>query len=157
MKVPVTAPAPEPAPVPRPAGMAARATAVLIDGVVALILVGLPVALLAGQAHSGNGSVGFNLHGWAALIWLALSFAYWIVCERLWGATLGKRLFSIRVESLGGGRPSWGQAVSRNLWRFADGFPYLLPYMLGFIVARSDAERARIGDNRAGTRVVSSS
>jgi uncharacterized RDD family membrane protein YckC len=136
--------------------MAARATAVLIDGVVALIVLGIPVALVAGETSSGNGSVGIHLHGWAALIWFVLAFGYWIVCERLWGATLGKRIFSIRVEGLDGSRPTWGQSASRNVWRLADGFPYLLPYLLGFIVAKADTGRGRIGDHRAGTHVVTS-
>ena len=36
--------------------------------------------------------MGFNLHGWPALLWVIVSLGYWIVCEHLWGATLGKRL-----------------------------------------------------------------
>jgi uncharacterized RDD family membrane protein YckC len=136
--------------------MPVRATAVLIDGVVALLALGIPIALIAGQTSSGNGNVGIHLHGWAALIWFALSFGYWIVCERLWGATLGKRIFSLRIEGPGGGRPTWGQSASRNLWRLVDAFPYLLPYVLGFIVAKTNDGRARIGDTRAGTHVVSS-
>ncbi len=74
-----------------------------------------------------------------------------VLIERLWGATLGKRIFSIRVEGLDGARPTWGQSASRNVWRLADGFPYLLPYLLGFIVAKADTGRGRIGDHRAGT------
>jgi uncharacterized RDD family membrane protein YckC len=134
--------------------MAARAAAVLIDGVVAFALLGIPVALVAGQASSRNGTVGIHLHGWATLVGLGLSFAYGSGGARLWGATLGKRIFSIHVEGPAGGRPTWGESASRNLWRLADGFPYLLPYLLGFIVAKTDSGRGRIGDQRAGTRVV---
>jgi uncharacterized RDD family membrane protein YckC len=100
--------------------------------------------------------VGFNLHGWAAFIWLVLAFSYWIACERLWGTTIAKRLFSITVEGRGGDRPNWREATIRNLLRPIDGFPYILPYLLGFLVAKTDQDRRRIGDRAAGTRVTTS-
>jgi uncharacterized RDD family membrane protein YckC len=136
------------------AGMAARATAAIIDGLFTFIVLGEGVAIAAGQNHNANGNVGFSLHGGPALIWLVLAIGYWVVCERLWGMTIGKRLFSIRVEGPGGGRPTWGASVLRNLFRLVDGFPYVLPYLVGFIVAKTDGERRRIGDRIAGTRVV---
>jgi uncharacterized RDD family membrane protein YckC len=134
--------------------MNARATALIIDGLLAFIVLGAAVALVTGEAYNGRGGIGFHLHGGAAVVWVVLSFGYWIVCERLWGMTLGKRVFSIRVEARGGGRPSWGQSTVRNLFRLVDGFPYVVPYLLGFIVAMGSGERARIGDRVAGTRVV---
>lgn len=134
--------------------MAARATAVIVDGLITFIGLGTLVAVLAGQTHSGNGGVGFNLHGGAAFIWLVLALSYWIACERLWGATIGKRLFSITVEARDGGLPNWRDATIRNLLRLIDGFPYVLPYLLGFLVAKTDQDRRRIGDRAAGTRVT---
>jgi uncharacterized RDD family membrane protein YckC len=136
--------------------MASRAAAVIIDGLLVLIVLGTFVGLATGQTHRSGGSVGFNLHGWPAVIWLALSLGYWTVCERLRGTTVGKRLFSIRVEGRDGGRPSWGQSAIRNLLRLLDAFPYRLPYLLGFIVATTNDRRERIGDKIAGTRVVAS-
>jgi uncharacterized RDD family membrane protein YckC len=138
----------------RPAGMAARATAVIIDGLLALTVLGTVVAVLTGQAHHSGGNASFNLHGWPAFLWAVLAVGYWIVCERLWGMTIGKRLFSIRVQRSDGGKPSWGQSIVRNLFRLVDGFPYLIPFLLGFAVAKSNDERARIGDKMAGTIVV---
>ena len=134
--------------------MAARATAVIIDGFLTFIVLGTVVSLFAGQAHHSGGNASFKLHGWAAVIWAVLAFGYWIVCERIWGMTIGKRLFSIRVQGPGGGRPSWAQSVVRNLFRLVDSFPYVIPYLLGFIVAKTNEERARVGDRIAGTRVV---
>jgi uncharacterized RDD family membrane protein YckC len=100
--------------------------------------------------------VGFNLHGWAAFVWMVLAFAYWIVCERVWGMTIGKRLFSIHVESPTGGKPTWAQSVVRNLFRLVDAFPFLIPYLRGFVITRTNEERQRIGDIVVGTRVVTS-
>lgn len=136
--------------------MAVRAAAVIVDALVALVVIGAVVGVLAGQAHHSGGSIGFDLHGWAAAVWVALSLGYWTVCERLWGMTLGKRLFSIRVEGQQGGRPTWRQSAIRNVLRLLDAFPYVLPYLLGFVVARTNAERRRIGDRLAGTRVTPS-
>jgi uncharacterized RDD family membrane protein YckC len=36
-----------------------------------------------------------------------------------------------------------------------DGIPFVVPYLLGFVVAQADDDRRRIGDRVAGTRVVS--
>src|ERR1700722_3620175 len=35
-----------------------------------------------------------------------------------------------------------------------DAFPYLIPYLLGFVVAKANDDRGRIGDRVAGTRVI---
>lgn len=132
------------------AGMAVRAAAVIVDGVIVFVVLGAAVGFATGEAHGAS----FHLHGWAAFLWIVLSFAYWIVCERLWGMTIGKRLFSIQVVGNDGLRPTWGQSSIRNLMRVVDAFPYLLPYLTGFIVAETNGERRRIGDRVAGTRVA---
>jgi len=139
----------------QPAGMGARAGAVIIAGLTVFVGLGALIAAISGQAHSGDGSVGFNLHGLPAVIWFVLSYGYWIVAERLWGVTIGKLICSIRVQAVDGGRLSWGQSLGRNLLRIVDGFPYILPYLVGFIVAKADGDRRRIGDRAAGTRVTS--
>jgi uncharacterized RDD family membrane protein YckC len=138
----------------QPAGMGARAGAVIIDGLIVFIGLGVLIGVISGQAHSGDGSVGFNLHGLPAIIWFVLAYGYWIVCERLWGVTIGKLICSIQVQTADGGRPSWGQSAARNILRLVDGFPYVLPYLVGFIVAKTDSDRRRIGDRAAGTRVT---
>jgi uncharacterized RDD family membrane protein YckC len=145
---------PEADPVARPAGSAARATAVLIDGVLVFVVLGVAIASIAGRTSRHGGNASFSLHGGPAVLWLVLAFAYWIVCESYWGMTIGKRLFSIRVESCDGGRPGFGQSLVRNLFRAVDGFPYIVPYLIGFIVAMSGDERMRVGDRVARTRVV---
>jgi uncharacterized RDD family membrane protein YckC len=138
----------------KPAAMAARATAVIIDALLVFLVLGPAVGLVTGQLHHSQNVVVLELNGWPAALWLGLSLAYWVVGEHVWGMTIGKRLFSIQVESREGGRPSWNQSLVRNLMRVVDGFPYLLPYLLGFLVAESSARRTRIGDRVAGTHVV---
>jgi uncharacterized RDD family membrane protein YckC len=127
---------------------------VIIDAILAFVGFGTVIALVSGQAQASNGSYGFHLHGLAAFALLVVMFGYWIVCERVWGTTIGKRLFSIRVVGADGGRIGVGQSVGRNLLRVVDGFPYVLPYLVGFVASRTNGERLRLGDMAAGTRVV---
>jgi uncharacterized RDD family membrane protein YckC len=134
----------------KPAAMPVRAAAVVVDGVFVFIVLGAAVGVATGETHRAS----FSLHGWAAVAWIVLSFGYWIGCERLWGMTIGKRLFSIRVIGEGGAKPTWRQSLVRNLMRLVDGFPYILPYLLGFIVAETSYQRRRIGDHLAATHVV---
>ena len=112
------------------------------------------IALAAGQAHHAKGSLFFNLHGGPAWIWIAASWGYWIVLERIWGTTVGKRLFGLRVTSSNGEPITWGQSFQRNLMRLIDGFPFVLPYLVGFVAALTDDEKRRLGDRVANTRVV---
>ena len=134
--------------------MAARATAVIIDSVLVFVVLGTAVGAVTGQAYREDNSVGFNLHGWPFLLWVVLGLAYWTICEQLWGMTIGKRLFSIRVASSEGGAVTWRQSILRNLLRPVDGFPYFIPYLVGFVVAKTNPEAKRLGDRAGGTQVV---
>jgi uncharacterized RDD family membrane protein YckC len=141
----------------KPASLAPRALAVILDGVLVFAGLGTMIALAAGQAHRSGGSMFFNLHGGPAWIWIASSWAYWIVLERLWGTTVGKRLFGLRVTGANGQPLTWGQSFGRNLLRLVDSIPFVIPYLLGFVAAVTDEERRRLGDRAAGTRVVTRS
>jgi uncharacterized RDD family membrane protein YckC len=134
--------------------MPVRAAALLVDALFALIVLGAAVGLATGEAYHSGGSSGFRLTGWSSAVWVAVSLGYWTVCERLWGMTIGKRLFSIRVVGRDGTRPGWRASAIRNVLRLVDAFPYAIPYLLGALVASSDGERRRIGDRAAGTRVT---
>lgn len=126
----------------------------IIDGLLTFFVLGYLVGLATGNAQHNGGSFNFNLNGGPAVLWAVLSWAYWVVPEHLWGTTPGKRLFRLRVVGREGGNPTWGASTLRNLLRVADGIPYIVPYLVGFIVAKGDADHRRIGDRVAGTRVV---
>jgi uncharacterized RDD family membrane protein YckC len=136
------------------AGLAVRAVAVILDAIIAFFGLGIAIGLAAGQTHHSGGSFSFNLHGPAALALFVAVFAYWVVGEHVFGTTIGKRIFGIRVVGADGGNPSWGAAIVRTLFRIVDSFPYVVPYLVGFISAISGSGRQRIGDRVAGTRVV---
>ncbi len=139
---------------PRLAGVGSRAAAVLVDGALVFVGLGLVVGSISGQTYSGGGSHGFRLHGGASVAWLLLAYLYWIVLEAVWGTTVGKRLLNLRVVDEAGGAISWGQSAGRNLLRLVDGFPYVLPYLVGGVLAVGDDRKRRLGDRAAHTLVV---
>lgn len=124
-----------------------RFVAVIIDSVV-LLIVGYLIAVVFGGT---NGS-GFYLSGGTALLWVALSFLYYIVMEGLYGGTLGKLAVGIRVVREDGSPLDWGSSVVRNILRIADTF--FLGYIVGAISVWSSDKRQRVGDRVAGTVVV---
>src|SRR5687767_13095077 len=89
----------------RPAPLATRTLAGIVD---AWIVVGIPVALLTmllADPLSGSPertAAVANL-GWAAAL------VYYLALEGATGASLGKRLFGLRVVSAAGSPPRWGQ------------------------------------------------
>jgi uncharacterized RDD family membrane protein YckC len=138
-------------PAPTLGGLGVRAVAVIVDSLVLIVVLGFLFALLFGRAKHGNGSASFNLSGWRFFAWGAASLAYFIVFEALTGATLGKRLMSLRVVREDGSPLTWEASFVRNLLRLVDG---LFFYLVGFFVAWSSPRRQRLGDRFAQTLVV---
>jgi len=129
-----------------------RVVAALVDLVISAVLLIL-VGIVFGQAHSGKGSASVNLHGASAVVFLLLVFTYYATAEVLWGQTIGKRLFYIRVVSRRGDRPSPTAIAARTLLRVVDFLPLL--YFLGFIlILATGRRRQRLGDLIARTTVV---
>lgn len=131
-----------------------RIGAGLIDLLVILAL-GVVLALLIGTTETGGGNVTIRLEGAEALVWIALALAYYGVSEAATGQTIGKRLLSVRVARLDGGRPSNGQILTRTILRLIDGIAF---YLVGLIaVLATGQRRQRLGDLAAKTTVVSRS
>jgi uncharacterized RDD family membrane protein YckC len=95
--------------------------------------------------------------GKAALFFLAtfvVWFLYWVVWQGLKGVTVGKALTGIRLVRNDGSAPGmWKSFVRQFLW-IVDSFPYLIPYLTGFITAMVSKNNRRVGDMVAGTLVV---
>jgi uncharacterized RDD family membrane protein YckC len=75
--------------------------------------------------------------------------------EGKYGASLGKRATRLRVVTEDGLPIDLEAALIRNVLRFLDAFPYLVPYLLGAIVASRSPMKQRFGDRVAETIVVS--
>ena len=151
----------------RPVGVGARFGAGLIDlGVFLALAVALKVATGGGllstttQRNPQTGvtatyyAVSINLSGWLALLYLALLAAYYIGMEARFGGTLGKLARGLRVVRVDGRPMTWRTAATRTVWRLADGFPYILPYLSGALHVLLTARKQRMGDRAAGTIVV---
>jgi uncharacterized RDD family membrane protein YckC len=153
-----------------------RVAAFIIDGVIVaainfaifFALAGDPVKGLANgdlQPDStvyGNLELGdktYSVYGSKAALYFLLVFAltigYFVVWQGLKGVTLGKLALGIKVtKDDGSGPPGIGRALARYFLFIADGFPYIIPYLTGFICAMTTKENKRIGDMVASTVVV---
>lgn len=89
------------------------------------------------------------------LIFFVVGLAYWVVLPGLTGYTLGKAVTGVRVVKADGTVPAGiGRNFLRQLVWIADDFPYFIPGLTGFIVARATEGHRRIGDLAASTYVV---
>jgi uncharacterized RDD family membrane protein YckC len=130
------------------AGIAVRGVEAFIDLVVCYVLVYI-VAAIAGNTIAGG---GFYLSTGLLMVAVGLCFAYFVVLEALWGATLGKLATNLRVVRDNDGGPiGWSAAIIRNVLRLIDG---LVLYVVGFIAVCVSPKRQRVGDRVAGTIVV---
>jgi uncharacterized RDD family membrane protein YckC len=128
-------------------GVGLRAVATLID-MVLLSIVGYAFAAMFGSTTA----TGFNLQGLPFLLWLVITFGYYIVLEKQFGWTIGKRLVGLRVVKKEGATPlDWQASVVRNVLRIVDG---LFFYLVGAIVIWVSKDKQRLGDRVAETVVV---
>ncbi len=126
------------------AGPLPRAMAWLVDlgvRVAVLVLMSIPLALLD--------TFGSGLY---LVLMFLVYWAYPIVCEALWGRTLGKRALGLRVLSRDGAPVGWMASITRNLLRTVDMLPF--GYALGLVSSLFDPHGRRLGDLVAGTVVV---
>ncbi|MEX2194691.1 MAG: RDD family protein [Thermoleophilaceae bacterium] len=104
----------------------------------------------------------YSLVGGDFLLWLLITsvvgILYWMILPGLKGWTVGKLITGIRVVKDDGTCPAGiGKNVVRQLLWIADYFPYIIPYLTGFVVALTNDRNKRVGDIVAGTLVVRAS
>ena len=130
-------------------GIGRRFVAWLVDA----LITGLAWVPFA-ETSSVDGTYSIRWDGVDFLVPLLITLAYFVLLEGAFGATVGKLVLGIRVRSLDGTRIGFGAAAIRNLARVVDGFPYVIPYLVGAIaVSRSEIDQ-RLGDRWAKTVVV---
>ena len=105
------------------------------------------------------GDTSYSVYGSKAGIYFLLSFGiaigYWVVLQGTKGFTLGKLMMGLRLVKDDGTLPAgMPRTLVRQLLWIVDAFPYLIPYLTGFIVALSSDRNQRVGDKVAGTLVV---
>jgi uncharacterized RDD family membrane protein YckC len=130
-------------------GVGRRAVAIIIDTIV-LMIIGWGIAATTGQTSME----GFNLTGGPGLLWFLVVIGYYVVMEKLRGATLGKMAMSLKVVKQDGSALDWQASIVRNLLRVIDG---LFFYLVGAIVVWVSKGKQRLGDMAAHTLVVRAS
>lgn len=124
-------------------GFIVRGLANIIDE----ILVILPLVAIASLTKTGsdNSETYMAIGGVLLLIYL-------IVAEAVWGQTLGKKLFGIKVMMQDGKNCTVLGAILRNVFRIID--MIFGGYLLAIIVMTITPKRQRIGDLIAKTVVI---
>jgi uncharacterized RDD family membrane protein YckC len=136
----------------RVAGLATRLIAAVIDTAVVLVILLLAYLLIVAIATVGGGGPSSTF---GALILLgAVEFFilvfYFTIAEAVSGGrTPGKRAMGIRVISIEGGTPNFGECFLRNLAFMVD-----VPFFIGPVLMFFHPEGRRVGDILAGTVVA---
>lgn len=162
-------------------GLGRRWVALLIDMVVQVLYVILASYLLSKISIGFDSDAGFNQ--WAiGLLVMSPIFLYHILFESLTnGQSIGKKIMSLRVVSINGGRPSISQLLIRWLLRVSDlwivillvmlltfrgggdtegmiAFTFGMAFLLTDIILVANSKKAqRIGDILAQTIVIKTS
>jgi uncharacterized RDD family membrane protein YckC len=108
------------------------------------------VWIMSASDHRWN--VGAFITDPLCIAFLVIMILYFVLLEGLTGATFGKWIIGLRVESVAGGKPGLMKGFLRNALRIVDGLPAVC--ILGIVLIVTSSERARFGDRVAGTRVV---
>ena len=102
---------PLPPPPPVYAGFLRRFWAAIVDGFLALLILGA-IGAIVEEGHEAN-------QGLAVVLALIGASSYYIASEGRRGQTLGKRLLGLRVVDAESGKPiGYGRALIRNLGRY---------------------------------------
>jgi uncharacterized RDD family membrane protein YckC len=141
-----------PAPGPPRVGLATRAVAAAVDGVI-LNLIFLGVSALFGVTIGGvigdDASPSGSAVAIGATLWSGAGALYLTTFWALAGQTPGMRFLSIRLDSPHGRRIGTARAVKRLLGTVLS----VLSFGLGFAIAVLDPRRRTLADRLAGTEV----
>jgi uncharacterized RDD family membrane protein YckC len=130
-------------------GVGRRFLAVLVDWLLSLVWTNPFSEVVRTPGH-----VQYRLVNGRFLVVTLLWFGYYVVMETAVGATVGKLVTGIRVVRGDGSKPDLATSLKRTVLRVVDGFPFVLPYLVGAIAVWSSPTKQRLGDRWAGTYVV---
>ncbi len=131
-----------------------RLIALIIDG----IIVGIPVAIIWTIISLALIFADPFLLTWGGWLLLPLIFGilwvlYFVILDVAWGATIGKRLLGLQVQTVNGGKVPFDKAFIRNIskiyWIFL-----ILDWLIAVVTPGTD-KRQKFTDRIAGTTVVS--
>jgi uncharacterized RDD family membrane protein YckC len=147
-----------------------RVAAFIIDGIINFLISAAAWFALTTSvpfkcpAGGGGITIGDNCRGFVVgesgkqttwyLISLIAGLLIFVVLPGLKGWTPGKAMMGIKLVNAEGRPPGVLRALLRYILWIVDAFPYLIPYLTGFIVALNSERNQRVGDMAAGTFVV---
>jgi uncharacterized RDD family membrane protein YckC len=123
-----------------------RLIAVIIDGILILIVVGIIALFIPFPA------LGIPMFTTRELLQGVLHFLYAAVIESTWGATIGKQIMNLKTTKLDGGKATLDRTLLRDLTRI-HGLFWLIDVVVG--MATVGDPHQKISDRYAGTTVVS--
>lgn len=133
------------------AGLGERIAARCIDlaGFLILFIVTWIIMIIASMSTSGSAAIV------VLVLYLVVFFLYDLVCElTMSGQTFGKQIMKIKVISLDGTQPGFGQYLMRWLFRIIDfGFPFGWGAIALIAVAVTENHQ-RLGDLLAKTTLI---
>lgn len=125
-----------------------RIAATLID-YVAIISFFILFVMSFGEPNNEGGK---TVSGAPALIPVLFWFTWLVIPEAVWGTTLGHHLNNLKIISMDGEKPSFGQVLKRRLcdileisWCFG---------LIAFVLVRNTRYNQRLGDIWGKTLVV---
>src|SRR4051794_37487172 len=144
-----------------------RVAAFIVDGLILAAISAIAWYVLTENVGPGScigGGVTINgkcrgfTEGSNRAIWILIGLAadigiLWIMQGRT-GKTPGKAAMGIQVVNAEGRPPGIGRAALRSILWIVDAFPYIIPYLTGFITALTSQSNQRVGDMVASTYVV---
>jgi uncharacterized RDD family membrane protein YckC len=135
------------------AGVGERVLARLIDYGL-FILIAILGLICYAFVENATGSQGVIIV--MVIIYASLYVFYDLLCETFMnGQSIGKRVMKIKVVSLDGARPSFGQYLLRWLFRIVD---FTLSFQVcGLLCAAVSKNQQRLGDMVAGTTLIKTS
>ena len=140
-------------PAPERASMQARAIALGIDALIGLGAF-IVLAILYGGISSSNGLFRIKISAPPLLMATVLWLVYMTWMEGKHGDSIGKRARGLRVVMEDGEPVTPEAALTRNLMRFLDAIPYVVPYVVGAYAVSNSPKMQRFGDRVAETMVV---
>ena len=123
-------------------GVGPRLLATIVDAIIIGVVAGI-IGLFIGT-YIGDYATGVEV---------LIALAYYMILEAIYGATLGKKLFHLRVVRIDGRAPiGWNEAFLRTVMRVVDVLPFF--YIVGAISIWATMRNQRLGDLVAHTIVI---
>lgn len=139
------------------ASLGRRMVAYILDQAILLLLTGIILGIwISGMSFPLSEEPGVDVilifFVFPLSIWASVQLPYYILFERFWRKTPGKRLLGLEVAEIGREKPTLEAVFARNIGRYFD--MALLFYIIPLIIMAFSRNRQRVGDMVGDTIVM---